>query len=252
MTKRIIHNPFSGQCEFFYLRFLIYFVFLFFLCIPVISGFSAEQPETGDASSKSSGESVYIIPDQPNSPLKFGVAITPYYTTDHNPNHTLNQYFRYMEIPSHSRCLDPFENDHKRTKHAKVSSVVRVAIDEFKFFSGLSHRINYVEKSMSGYSRKLMLTGELNLDSRNADPIDYMENINLVAEISINENPMSFRRSKIKSIPSQFEINKLTWGMGLYVNRQAISFKLGLGDAIIIQSFVGQDVRNLIKFKLSI
>jgi len=129
---------------------------------------------------------------------------------------------------------------------------VRVAIDKLEYFSGLSHRINYMEKTMSGYTRKLMLTGELNIDSRNADPVGYVENFNLVAEITKEENPMPFRRNKIKSISSQFEINKLSWGMGFYVNRQAISFKLGLGDAIIIQSFVGQDVSSLIKFKLSI
>ena len=129
--------------------------------------------------------------------------------------------------------------------------ITRIAIDKFKCFSGLNHRINYMEKTMSGYTRKLMLTGELNLDSRNTDSFGYMEQVNLVAEITKEENPAPFTKNKIKSIPSQFEINKLTWGMGLYFNSQEISFKFGLGDAIKIQSFVGEDVRVEVKFRIS-
>jgi len=203
--------------------------------------YSTESHPGEEALSKPAGESFYIIPDQPGSPFKLGVAITP------------DQNTRYMDISSHSSHLYSFDNDHKRTRHANVSTVVRIALDEFKCFSGLSHRINYVEKTMSGYTQKLKLSGELNLDSRNADPVGYMEQVNLVAEISKEENPAPFTRNRIKSISNQFVINKLTWGMGLYFNRQAISFKLGLGDAIKIQSFIGNnDVCVGVKFRISI
>jgi len=106
---------------------------------------------------------------------------------------------------------------------------------------------------MNGYSRKLMLTGELNIDPRrNTDLVDYIEKVNLVAEIYKAQDVTPSHRNYIKSILSQFEVNKVTWNMGFHFNSPEITFKLGIGDAFIIQSSAGEDAKVGALIKLSI
>ena len=240
MPERITRYPIFKQCVFFYTKYALYFVIVFFFIHPAINVFSAEQPEIDEDSSYPQSEPVYIIPDQSDSPLKFGVAITP----------DLNDRFPgFQSIPSQ---INPIDDDYRSTQHADVSTVVRIALDEFKCFSGLNHWIHDVEKKVGGYSRTLKLTGELNLNKHNTDPVDYFEKVDFTGEIYKQENVSPARRNKIKSITSQFLINKVTWNMGVHINSPQISFKLGIGDALIIQSFVGEDVKIGAMIKLSI
>lgn len=144
------------------------------------------------------------------------------------------------------------DNDYERTQHADLTTVVRIALDEFKLFSGFGQWVRGVEKTMDGYTRKLMLTGELNLDTHNTEPAEYMKRVDLTAEIFKLENPVPFGKGKIRSISNQFEINKLTWGMSFHLNNPELSFKLGIGESIMIQSFAGKDTEARIMIKLTI
>jgi hypothetical protein len=219
---------------------LLYIVSAFLIIIPVTTGFTSEQPKSGEVSPQPKNEAVYIMPEQLCSPLKFGVAITP------------DQYTRSMDYRFPASVINPFDDDYKMSQHADVSSVVRIALHEFKFFSGLNYWIQDMEKTVDGYSRKFMLTGEFNLDPRNADPVDYIEKVNFIAEIYKAENVRPFQRNQIKSILSQFEINRVTWNMGFLFDRPGISFKLGIGDALMIQSSAGEDVKVGVMIRLSI
>jgi len=240
VPERITHHTSFKLCVFFHLRVFLYFIASFLLVFPVPYVLSIESPPIEEMSSQPAGESVYFIPDQPGSPFKFGVAITP------------DQYTQYTDNHLNSSSLHQFENEYTRTQHADVSTVVRIALDEFKICSGLNRWVHGVEKAMHGYSRKMMLTGELNLNSYKTDSVDYIEKVNFVAEIYKAEMPSLFRRDKVKSILSQFEINKITWSMGFHLNSPEIAFKLGIGEAIVIQSFAGEDVKVGIMIKLSI
>lgn len=240
MKERVTQYPVFRVCVFLRIRLLFYIASAVLLIVPVTAGLTFEPPTVDEVLSQSENETVYIMPDQPDSPLKFGVAIIP------------DQYIRSMDDRFSSSVINPFDDDYEVSQHADVSTVVRVALDEFKFFSGLNNWIHGVEKTMNGYSRKLKLIGEFNLDPRNSDPVDYIEKVNLVAEIYKSESVRPFHRNKIKSILSQFEINKVTWNMGFYINSPEISFKLGIGDAIMIHSSAGEDVNVGAMIKLSI
>ena len=105
---------------------------------------------------------------------------------------------------------------------------------------------------MHGYSRKLMLTGELNLDSCKAHLADYIGKLNLVAEIYKTDTPDSTSRNKMDAMLSQFEVNKLTWNMEFRLNSPSISIKIDVGKALTIHSKVGEEMKFGALIKLSI
>jgi len=240
VPERITQYPSFKRCAFFYIRYGFYFVLVFIFINPAINVFSAEHPKIDEDSSYPKSEPVYIIPDQSDTPLKFGVAITP------------DLQARFPGFQSTPSQISPFNDNYRLTQHADVSTVVRIALDEFKCFSGLNHWIHDVEKKVDGYSRKFKLTGELNVNKHNTDPVDYIERVNFAGEIYKQENVSPTRRNKIQSFISQFEMNKVTWNIGVHINSRQILFKLGIGDAIIIQSFAGEDVKIGAMIKLSI
>ncbi|MBC2717789.1 MAG: hypothetical protein HF978_21000 [Desulfobacteraceae bacterium] len=238
MTGRGTHNPSLRICVFFYIKVFLYSAFLFFS--PISTGLAIEHTSIEKVSPPPDNEPVYIIPEQPDSPLKFGVSITP------------GTYIHSIDYRLSSSYINPFDEEYQVTQHAEVSTVVRIALDEFKFFSGLNHWICDVEKTMNVYCRKFMLTGEINLDPQNTDPVDYIEKVNFVAEIYKAEYVRPHHRNKIKSIFSQFEINKVTWNMVFHLDSPQVAFKLGIGDAIMIHSSAGEDVKVGAMIKLSI
>jgi hypothetical protein len=240
MPERITHHPSFKLCAFFLIRYMLYFVLVFFLAIPIINVSSAGQPKIDEVSSQLKSDPIYIIPDQTNSVLKFGVAISP----DQSAPFRNNRFFAAYD---HS-----FDKNYKIEQHADVSTVVRIALDEFKCFSGLNHLVHDMEKTLNVYSRKLMLTGELNLDSYKTDPLDYFEKINLGAEIFNTEKNRPDHHNKIKMILRQFEVNQLTWNVGFSLHSPELTFKLDIGKAFSVYSSVGQNVVVGAMIKLSI
>ncbi len=209
------------------------------LFITVTTGFSNELPKEGKGPSHPVKESIYIMPEQTGSPLEFGVGITP------------DKYTHFMDYRLSSSYLNPFDNKNTMSQHADVSTVVRIALDEFKFFTGLNQWIHGVENTMNGYSRKFRLTGEFNFNPNNTYPVDYIQKVNLVTEIYTAEKDVPLRRNPNKSILRQFKISKVTWDMGFHFDTPEILFKLGIGDAIMIQSSAGKDIKIGAMIKLS-
>jgi len=241
VTGKITHIPLFRVCISYHINFIICIAALFLFILTISTGFSEEQISHGDMSCQSTGEPVYIIPDQSCSLLKFGVAITPDYS------------IQPMDSAFFHSNMNPLDDEDVLTQHANMSTVVRIAINEFQCFSGLNQKIQDMKKTMNCYSRKFMLTGELNLDPKNTQPLDYIEKVNLVAHIYNDKPKIKISHyNYLNRILSQFEINKLSWNMGLNVNSPGISFKIDIGEAFMIHSSAGEDFRIGAMIKLSI
>lgn len=238
---KITHHSLFRVCVFFHIKLIIFIVTALLLIISISTGFSAEQTPFDDKSLLLDNESIYFIADRSHSVLKFGVSIIP----DH--------FTQPTDSALNFSSVNPCGVNYQEPQHANASTVVRIVLDEFKCFSGLNNMVQGVEKSIDGYTRKFMITGEFNLDPKNTEPVNYIEKINFEAQIY--KKPQKDRvshRKGLRSILSQFEINKLTWNMGFYLNSPGLSLKLGIGDAFIIHSSTDKNIIAGVMVKLSI
>ena len=241
VTGKITHIPLFRVCISYHVKLFISIAAAFLFIISISTGFCEERISIKDKSYHSAGEPVYIIPDQSHTPLKFGVAITP----DHAIQ-PMDSAFFYSD-------MNHLDDNYSTTQHANVSTVVRIALDEFQCFSGFNNLVQNLEKTMNCYSRRLMLTGELNLDPKNTKPSNYIEKVNLVAQIYNNKPQVKISHyNYLNRILSQFEINKLSWNMGLNVKQPGISCKIDIGEAFTIHSSAGEDSQIGAVIKLSI
>jgi len=241
VTERITHIPLFRKRISVRRKLILSITVAFLFFISISTGFSAEKISVKDKSYQSSGESFYIIPDQSHTPFKFGVAITP----DHD-------IFPVTSAFIHSD-MNQLRDNYLTTQHANVSTVVRIALDEFQCFSGINNLVQDMEKTMNCYTRKFMLTGELNLDPKNIESSNYIKKVNLSAYIYKDKSKVRIsNQNYLNRILRQFEINKLSWNMGFNVNRPGISFKIGIGEAFMIHSSASEDFDIGAMIKLSL
>jgi hypothetical protein len=241
VTGKITHIPLFRVCISYHINFIICIAALFLFIISISTGFCEEKIFYDDTTGQPAPEPVYIIPDQSYSPLKFGVAITPDYS------------IQPMDSAFFHSDMNQLDDGQLQTQRARASTVVKIALDEFHFFSGLNNLVKDLEKTMHCYTRKFMLTGELNLDQKNAHSLDYIEKVNLVAHIYDDKPKKKMSHYHYsKRILSQFEINKMSWNIGLNFKRPGISLKIEIGEALTLHSSVGADSQIGAMIKLSI
>lgn len=178
---------------------------------------------------------IYIFPEHFNSPLNFGVAL--------NVSNILNKdERRRIECQKNFRTYeDPYKSNQKS---AELSTVLRLAIDQLPYFSGLKHTVTRMERRINDYCEQIRLSGELKVRRLTDNSYEIRENINLGAQFSRREkNPPPAGFNQKKSIVDQLAFSYVRWDSGFNVGDREISLNLHLGDAIELTAAGGSDMR---------
>jgi len=122
MIRKIINAASDVIYIVFHARLIWILFWISLIFIFATNGFPEERSADGLTNVRGINDPIYIIPDQPGSMLSFGIAV--------------NQATLLTERSIYDPLLfvDPFEEVFFKLEKSDVSTVVRIALDEFSFF----------------------------------------------------------------------------------------------------------------------
>ena len=210
----------------------------------LLSTLSAHAAESAPPNMQPDDPHIYILPETLNSPLNFGVGLSLSDVLDADDRRRLECQKKFCPYD------DPYRSD---TRAAELSTVLRLAIDRFSFFSGLKDTVTRVERTVNDYSERIMLSGELRVRRLTDNSYEINENINIGAQFTPRTDNLSGTApAQRPSIANQLAIRNVRWNTGFNVGEREISLNLNLGDAVQITAAGGDDpwVGVLFTFKL--
>ena len=208
--------------------------------------YGAEQQPSGRAAGQQKESAIPILDVRSKAPVEFGMAI-----------HT-KQVVNAREASPFFTGTDPFKAsaDPKASQKADVSSIIRIALDEFGFLAGLKDTVKMAERRVGSYTQKLMLTGEFNFEPQSEGSPDtpkWHHKINLGARIYKNQRAKSApARNSSHPFIDQVQIDHLAWDIDVDPAAPEFSFDIQIGRAFTMNASAGDSASVGAFIKLSL
>jgi len=210
------------------------------------SAYGGEQQPSGSAAGQQKEGAIPILDVRSKAPVEFGMAIRT------------KQAFNAGEASPFFAVTDPFKAsaDPQASQKADVSSIIRIALDEFGFLAGLKDTVKMAERRVGSYTQKLMLTGEFNFEPQSEGSPDtpkWHHKINLGARIYKNQRAKSApARNSSHPFIDQLQIDRLAWDIDVDPADPEFSFDIQIGRAFTMNASAGDSASVGAFVKLSL
>lgn len=156
------------------------------------------------------------------------------------------QYSKFLNEPLTAGDPGLFSRNEEDQRRADLMTIVRLAVEEFKFLSGVRLYWELTEKNLEELAIKLRLKGELPI----AQPASHDRSAGQVQNSrALRPRRPSGHRPESAGVLSLFMPKKLSWNLGMDPNDLTIFGELNLNSHLMISGELGDSTQLGLYFK---
>jgi hypothetical protein len=156
------------------------------------------------------------------------------------------QYSKFLNIPLTVDEIELFSGNEEDQHRADLMTIVRLAVEEFKFLSGVRLYWEITEQNLEELAIKLRLKGELPI----AQPASHDRSTGHVQNSrALQPRRSSGHGSESTGILALFMPKKLRWNLGMDPNDLTVFGELNLNSHLMISGELGDSTQLGLYFK---